>query len=105
MGEEPGEITEYEYDESGRLARSVTIRVPEWDDEQRGWMLALAVYRARLCPQCGRPLSVCTDPDSESEWLVPPARRCYATTALRLAAPQYKDSPQPEALLLHAERR
>lgn len=104
MGDEPPEVTEHEYAD-GLLVRSVTTRMPEWDDEQRGWMLALAVYRAGLCPLCGRPLSVCADPESEGEWTVPPARRCQVTTALRIAAPTYKDSPQPEALLLHAERR
>jgi hypothetical protein len=104
MGGELPEVTEHEYD-GGRLVRSVTTRLPEWDDEQRGWMLALAAYRASLCPSCGRPLSVCADPESEGKWVVPPARRCFATTALQIAAPRYKDSPQPEALLLHAERR
>lgn len=83
----------------------MTSREIEWDDEQRGWMLALAVHRAGLCPLCGRPRDECTDPLSEGQWVVPAATRCYATTALRASAPQYKDSPQPEALLLHAERR
>ncbi|MFD6770587.1 hypothetical protein ACFWC6_30690 [Micromonospora chalcea] len=105
MGWEPAEFTEHEYDEQNRLVRSVTTREPEWDDEERGWMLALAVYRASLCPHCGRPLSVCTDPESEGRWVVPPPRRCFASTALRSAVPEYRDSPQPEALLLHAERR
>jgi hypothetical protein len=40
------------YDRRGRLARSVTTRESEWTEQDRAELLALALYRAQLCP-CG----------------------------------------------------
>lgn len=67
-------------------------------------MLALDAYRAQLCPSCGRPLSVCTDPESDGKWQVPAPTRCHATTAVLIAREQ-NTNPQPGALLFHAERK
>lgn len=39
-GWEPAETTEYEYDESGRLLRSVTTREPEWTPDEVALFLA-----------------------------------------------------------------
>jgi len=103
-GWEPVEETVYEYDEQGRLVRSVTTRDSEWDDEQQGWMLALAVWRANRCPNCGRDIRECTD--ESADWHVPPPTRCHVTTALAIAQQQYyRDSPHPHALLWRVERR
>jgi hypothetical protein len=66
-------------------------------------MLALAAYRAGLCPSCGRPLAECTT--GEGKWRVPPPTRCHATTAVSIAQSAHRESPQPEALLYFAERR
>jgi hypothetical protein len=68
-------------------------------------MLALAVVEDGLCPLCGRPRRVCSDPDSEGRWLVPPPSRCHATTALAIARQSYLKQPQAEALLFTAERK
>lgn len=51
-GREPVETTVYEYDEAGRLVRSVTTREPEWTEQDTAEILALVEYRAMLCP-CG----------------------------------------------------
>jgi hypothetical protein len=59
-GREPEEVTEYEYDEGGRMVRSVTVREPLYTEQDRAELIALAAYRAGLCPLCGRPLDVCT---------------------------------------------
>lgn len=68
-------------------------------------MLALQMYRAGLCPHCKRPLRECADPESDGKWRVPPPTRCHATTALSIAAKQYDDTPQADALLFRTERR
>lgn len=96
-------MVEYEYDDDGRLIRSVTTREPEWDEQERAWFLALAEFESRPCPNCGRPTSVCTDPASEGRWAVPPPMRCYPTTAILEARKPYDErSPQPQALLFSA---
>lgn len=48
----PREVHEHEYDDEGRLVRTVVTREPEWDDESRAEMLALAEYDAGICA-CG----------------------------------------------------
>lgn len=94
------------YDEDRRLIRSVTTREPEWDDEERAWPIALAEYESELCPACGRHMSICTDPESEGKWQVPPPTRCFPTTAVLRARKPYderKDS-MSAALLFGAVR-
>ncbi|MEU4399784.1 hypothetical protein [Micromonospora orduensis] len=103
-GWEPAETTTYEYD-GGRLVRSVTVREPEWSDQDRAWLAALAAYRAGRCPSCGGDASVCCSPASDGAFVVPPPTRCHVTTALTIAQAQYQESPQPQALLWHVERR
>lgn len=51
-GREPAGVTEHEYDDAGRLIRSVTTREPEWTEHDLADLLALAEYRSWLCP-CG----------------------------------------------------
>ena len=54
---------------------------PRWTDLDRAELLALDVYRAGLCPLCGRPREVCTAPEGthpiEVTWDV-----CQATRKL-----------------------
>lgn len=69
------------YDDTGRLVRSVTTREPLFTDLDRAELLALGVYRAGLCPLCGRPISVCTSheefgPEFRAEYTM-----CRATAA------------------------
>jgi hypothetical protein len=45
-------VTEYEYDDQGRLVRSWSQPESEWDQQQQAWMEALAAYRGERCP-CG----------------------------------------------------
>lgn len=95
--------TTYAYDSAGRVASSRPE--PEWDEEQVGWMLALAEWENALCPACGRPASVCQDPMTEFRLSVPPPTRCHITTAVRRAQKQYEKSEHPEALLFGAVLR
>ncbi|MFC3504802.1 hypothetical protein ACFOOK_28075 [Micromonospora krabiensis] len=105
-GWEPAETTVYEYD-AGRLVRSVTVREPEWSEQDRAWMAALVGYRASLCPcGCGHPAEQTQAHESDGRtFVVPPPVRCRARTALVQAQAQYEDTPQPEALLWSVERR
>jgi hypothetical protein len=74
----------------------------EWDETQRGWMLALEIWRRGRCPSCGRNTDECT---THELWEIPPPTRCHVSTALAVARKPYLEgSPQPEALLWRAER-
>jgi len=43
------------------VTRTESVSEPEWTDEDRAEVLALAEYRASLCPNgCGQPLSEST---------------------------------------------
>lgn len=104
-GWEPTEETVYEYDEQGRLVRALTVREPEWSEQDVAWMLALAEWRATRCPACGGDIRECTDPASEGRYEVPPPHRCHAATAIAAAQERYMDSQHPQALLFHVRRR
>lgn len=65
LGWEPREVHEHEYDDAGRLVRTVVTREVEWDDWERQKMLDLADHEAHLC-ECGFPESIADqDPDLE----------------------------------------
>lgn len=55
----------YEYDDDGRLTRSVTRQLePAWDDTARGMALGLQRYDDDCCTGCGLHESVLADPDN-----------------------------------------
>ena len=68
-GEERSEATSYEYDDDGRLARSVTVREPEWTPDDRALVLALIEEEKQICSICGHPLSECRDPSTAGTWM------------------------------------
>lgn len=80
------------------------VREAEWDDEEQAWMLALQRYRAQVGP-CGHYLPHTTAPEAEEVYRSPEPNRCHACTAVVIQSETYRDSPQPQALLFHAERR
>lgn len=95
----------HEYDNAGRLVRSVTSTEPEWDEQERAWALALAAFEDSLCPLCGRPLAICSAPEAEGRVTVPAPTRCHVTTAVELARRPYRDDKkvsQPGALMFTA---
>lgn len=97
-------ITTYEYGKKGRVVRTVSVREPEWDDEQRGWMLALSEYRASLCPcGCGYLSDETRGAANEDRFTVPPPYRCYARDAMVEAQEAFKN-PRPQAVLWTAQR-
>lgn len=93
-------VTAYTYD-GDRLVSSVPEA--EWDDEQQGWTLALALHRASRCPHCGGDIEEC-GPQSAGKWTVPVPRRCHRTDAL-LIAQEGSKRLRPDALLWRVERR
>ena len=89
--------TTYEY-EAGRLVSSRPE--PEWDETEQTVMLALQAYHGSLCPLCGGPLSVCTNPENELKFKGGLPIRCHATTARAIAMEPYKDQPNNSALMI-----
>jgi hypothetical protein len=88
-GWEPRRTTTHEYDERGRLVRSVETAEPEWDPESYALLAALADYEAELCPRCGEPLSECMDagadpnnPRATHRYVGRIRGRCHACDAL-----------------------
>lgn len=104
-GWEPVEVAEHEYDDAGRLIRTVTRREPEWDDEQRAWMDAWLLYRSNIHEACGHYLPDSTAPEAEDGYVSEDAIRCHACTARARAFARYSESQQPEALLFPVKRK
>lgn len=73
---------------------------PEWDESEQTVALALQEYRGGLCPLCGGPRDVCTDPGNELKFKGGLPIRCHATTARMVAMEPYKDQPNKEALMV-----
>ena len=67
-------------------------------------MLALAEWRSRRCPNCGRDIDDCTTKDAEGQYNAV-HRRCHATTAVLIAQDAYRENPQPAALMWSSQRK
>lgn len=76
----------------------------EWDSDEQALMLALHRYRSQLGP-CGHYLPHTAAADAEERYAVPDPDRCHACAAIAAKSGAYKDSPHPQSLLFHAERR
>ena len=101
-GHDPVVETVYEYDEAGRVTRSLAAPVePEWSPEDRALMLALAEHEANICPNCGQPLDEAMDPDNEGRYRLSLPTRDHACTALAQFSKAYQHSDVPEALRFH----
>lgn len=97
-GWEPRTETVYTYDLDGLLVQSTSQAEPEWDDDERGWMLALIEHRRTTCSGCGHPLDESMDPANEGRYIVPPPHRCHACTALQIAYERDTKAPNKIAL-------
>lgn len=81
-GREPLEVTDYEYDDAGRLVRAVTSRESEWTEQDTAEQLALAEYRDTLCGCCGMPKAIVQGPEKDLPRLVVSKRYCHARRTL-----------------------
>jgi hypothetical protein len=79
-GWEPLEESIPEYD-GDQLVRTVTRREPEWDEEERAWILALLTYRSQIHEACGHYLPDSAAPEAEGEYVAQLPIRCHACTA------------------------
>lgn len=105
-GWEPSETHTYRYSrrDPGRVTSVKVVREVEWDADERAWMLALHLYRSQVGP-CGHYLPRTAAADAEYRYFSPEPDRCHACTAIGEQAKAYTESPQPQALLFHAERK
>lgn len=94
----------HEY-EDDRLVRSVTTREPEWDEEQQALMLAHLMHERLTCSGCGGHLPDTTDPKADGAYIADEPIRCHRCTAIAMRAEQYRESPQPQALMFPTRRR
>lgn len=74
------------WDESGYPTVWTTVTEPRFDDDERELWVALHEHEQSLCPRCGRPTTVCSDP-LQPWW--PQRTTCWATAAKEVAQRQF----------------
>lgn len=89
--------------------RSVTVREPEWTEQDRAEILALALYRSRLCPLHGGPIEDCTSPEETGVQFAVDRATCRAQMTLietmRAIDDGKKPSPFAAARLFTVRKR
>lgn len=103
LGRRRRAVTTYQYDQTGRLVRSVTVWDPEWTPQDVAWAQAYAEEQAARCPGCGQPLDESTDPANEGAYEAPFPVRCFACSTLEHRQKDYRD--KPEGLLFTVVRK
>jgi len=71
----------------------------EWDEQEQGWMLALAIYRDTKCPHCSGFLEETTAPENADRYRHEPALECFRCRAFAQSHDAYED--QDSRPLLH----
>jgi hypothetical protein len=106
-GWEPQEEHAHEHDDNGRLVRTVVHREPEWDDEERGWILGWLLYDSNVHEACGHYLPDSTDPAAEGTYAANPPIRCHVCTERAAAYKRVEQAgnPHPEALLFPVRKK
>lgn len=98
MGWEPASITTYEYDDSGRLSRAVTVREPEYTAWDRAALLRDVADSKIRRGSHGLPLSETTDPENQFAYEAETPAMDWAQKALDDAQEAYKKQ-NPKASL------
>jgi len=70
----------YEYDQDGRVARTITE--PAWTAEDRALMLALQMHEQSLCSGCGEPKGRAWHPDMDG-WYEAATYECNACSVIQ----------------------
>lgn len=98
-GWEPRETHTHEYDDAGRLVRTVVEREPEWDGESYALMAALAEVEHTACSGCGEPLEESMSPDADPDnregthrYEVGAPYRCFACDARERKVREFADA-------------
>ncbi len=88
-------MTEHTYGKRGRLISSTTTvtREVEWDEQEQGWMLALAEYEALTCTGCGGWLPETTAAENEYRYALPEPIVCHGCNIQAIAQKQRIDDP------------
>jgi hypothetical protein len=98
------ERTTYEYDEAGRLTSAVTVRDPDWMDDDRDLAFSLLSWEAQSCPGCGGNLTETGAPEAEDAYEVS-ATLCHRCVAIEQKQHQHRDHPHAGALAMATRLR
>ena len=72
---------------------------PEWDEHSQAEMLALAAYRAGLCPNCNGRLDETTAPENEDRYAAELPLQCHRCKAFAVVHDNYKDEHHSHTFL------
>lgn len=81
----------------------MTTREAEWNEEQRGFVLAYLTYEAQVCHGCGGWLPETTNGDNDGRYQVGTPGRCYRCTAIHKKQEGYEKQSPRELVLWPAE--
>lgn len=95
-------VTTYEYDDLGRLLRSVTVHESSWRDEDRDLAYALAEWENGLCPGCGGELADTMNRDHEGAYVADRERLgiCWRCAGQATAGREFEKHPHAHAFLI-----
>jgi hypothetical protein len=95
------ETTVYEYDQAGRVVRTVT-RSTDWLEEDTIAAIELENYEADTCQGCGGQRSETTISENEFAYTTGTVVRCHQCTAADIAQEQLDAAklPHPSALYI-----
>lgn len=71
--------------------RAITVREPEWTEDDRDWAAADLDAQAGLCPGCGLPLEETTDPASEGAYVALEPLKCHGCAPLTMKKRSIED--------------
>lgn len=69
----------------------MTVREPEWTEQDLAEAIALLSVEADTCRDCGEPRSESTDPEAEDGYHADLPTRCHACTELNRVRDKYED--------------
>lgn len=96
-------VHEHEYDDDGHLMRTVVVREPEWDADERAWMLGLAAREAAECQRCGGDLVETLD--WNYRWEPQPPSVCLRCVALQASEQEHEKHPHHRAMIHRVAKR
>jgi hypothetical protein len=83
--------------------RTVVTREPEWDADERAWMLGLAMREAAECHRCGGDLTETLD--WNYRWDPQPPSVCLRCVALQASEQAHEKHPNHRAMIHQVAKR